>query len=535
MLDERRDTQDATRSTQHAPCLAPDAPPPNQTLVTAVRYWFEDIDHFSRLILGRGLRPYQLEPARAIVDSVIHGRGLTFAVMMARQAGKNELSAQIEAYLLNLYQRRGGQIVKASPTFRPQTLNSMLRLCDRLDNPCNGNAAGGGAGYRRRQGYIVEVGRARTLFFSAGPAASVVGATADLLLEGDEAQDIAEEKWYKDFSPMTASTNATTVLYGTAWTTDTLLARTIQHLRRQEKADGLRRVFVYDATQVAACVPAYGRYVEEQVARLGREHPLIKSQYYLEPIDGQAGFFPPARRALMRGDHTRRHTSPAPGKRYALLLDVAGEEESGGAVQLSFLTNTRRDATALTVVEVEPRPGDLPIYRAVDRRLWLGVRHTSLFDRIVALAGHWRADWIVVDATGIGAGLASFLAEALPGRVIPVVFTSKRKSELGWDLIAAVETGRYKDYVDDGQADTRQFWYEVEHCQYEVLPGPGARIRWGVWESPVYSELIARGHDDLLVSAALCTVLDEQLWPGTGSAELVHRPDPLDEIDGTAW
>ncbi len=314
-----------------------DPPPtPDPSLASAVKYWFEDIDHFSRIVLGRGLRPYQLEPARAIVDSVVHGRGLTFAVMMARQAGKNELSAQIEAYLLNLYQRSGGQIVKASPTFKPQTHNSMLRLCDRLENPCNGNAHGrssGRSGYHRRQGFIVEVGSARTLFFSAGPAANVVGATADLLLEGDEAQDIAEEKWYKDFAPMAASTGATTVLYGTAWTAGTLLARTIQHLRQQEKADGIRRAFVYDATQVAACVPAYSRHLEERVARLGREHPLVKTQYYLEPIDGQAGFFPPARRALMRGDHARCHT-PAPGKRYALLLDVAGEEESGGAVQL---------------------------------------------------------------------------------------------------------------------------------------------------------------------------------------------------------
>ncbi len=144
-------------------------------------------------------------------------------------------------------------------------------------------------------------------------------------------------------------------------------------------------------------------------------------------------------------------------------------------------------------MEVEPRPGGLPHYRAVDRHLWLGVRHTSLFDRIVALAGHWRAAWIVVDATGIGAGLASFLAQALPGRVQPVVFSSKRKSELGWDFVAAVETGRYKDYVDDGQPETRQFWYEVARCEYEILPGPGARIRWGVWESPVYCRADRQG------------------------------------------
>jgi hypothetical protein len=530
-MDDRPQTSDEAQSRFST---TQDPVPGSRSLKPAVRYVLEDLTQFSQVLLARPLRPYQLEPARAIVDSVLGGRGRTFAVMMARQAGKNELSGQIEAYLLNLFQRRGGQIVKASPTFKPQTENSLLRLCDRLENPLNAG------GYRRRAGYMVEFGSARALFFSAGRAANVVGATADLLLEGDEAQDIKEHKWHKDFGPMAASTNATTVLYGTAWTGDTLLARMIQHLRQQERVDGVRRTFAYDADRVTAHVPAYGQYVREQVSRLGRQHPLIRTQYYLETIDTQAGLFPPARRALMRGDHPRRH-EPAPGKRYALLLDVAGEEEHAGPIQLSFFASPRRDATALTVVEVEPQPGGLPRYRTVDRRLWLGARHTALYDQILALAGHWRAQWLVVDATGVGAGLASFLRAALGGKVIPIVFSSRSKSDLGWRFIGAVETGRYKDYKPgDGEAEaqareTRQFWYEVEHCEYEVLPGPGERIRWGVWESPAYDGLVARGHDDLLVSAVLCTELDNEPWPGTGSAAIVQSSDPLAEVDRGEW
>jgi hypothetical protein len=111
---------------------------------------------------------------------------------------------------------------------------------------------------------MVQLGRARALFFSAEPTARVVGATADLLLEGDEAQDIAGDKWYEDFTPTAASANATTVLYGTAWTSGTLLARTIQHLHQQQTRDRIRRVFQYDAGQVAEHVCACGRYVEQQ-------------------------------------------------------------------------------------------------------------------------------------------------------------------------------------------------------------------------------------------------------------------------------
>ena len=52
---------------------------------------------------------------------------------------------------------------------------------------------------------------------SADKNANVVGNTAHLLLEIDEAQDVDKEKYTKDFKPMGATTNCTTVLYGTSW------------------------------------------------------------------------------------------------------------------------------------------------------------------------------------------------------------------------------------------------------------------------------------------------------------------------------
>jgi hypothetical protein len=57
-------------------------------------------------------------------------------------------------------------------------------------------------------------------------------------------------------------------------------------------------------------------------------------------------------------------------------------------------------------------------------------------------------------------------------------------------------------------------------------------MRWGVWEIPACDGLIARGHDDLLLSAALVAVLDKQQWPGTGESGVVERGDVLGEIDG---
>ncbi len=80
------------------------------------------------------LRPYQREVALAIVDSVFGRKGLTFSVEIARQGGKNELSAQLELLLLTLYMTEPQNLVKCSPTFKPQTVISMMRLRDRLND-----------------------------------------------------------------------------------------------------------------------------------------------------------------------------------------------------------------------------------------------------------------------------------------------------------------------------------------------------------------------------------------------------------------
>ena len=56
------------------------------------------------------------------------------------------------------------------------------------------------------------------------------------------------------------------------------------------------------AEDVAAEVPAYRAFVQEQVNKLGRNHPLVKTQFFSEEIDAEGGMFPPARRAMMQGD-----------------------------------------------------------------------------------------------------------------------------------------------------------------------------------------------------------------------------------------
>ena len=97
-------------------------------LVELFKEVLTDVVLFAEHASGLKLRRYQEEVARSIVNSVVQRKGLTFVVIFPRQSGKNELQAQIEAYLLTLLSQVGAEIVKVSPTWKPQSLNAMRRL-----------------------------------------------------------------------------------------------------------------------------------------------------------------------------------------------------------------------------------------------------------------------------------------------------------------------------------------------------------------------------------------------------------------------
>lgn len=462
-----------------------------------------DIATFSAHTMGRRpLRDYQTDAARVLLESILAKRGDQFAVVFSRQAGKDEMLAQLLALVLLRHAHRGGTIVVAAPTLRPQALISRDRLLERL----RGNPLA--APITSTQGTsTVCVGRANAVFLSAARTANARGQTADLALVANEAQDIDPATWDAVFDPMAASTNAPTIFLGTVWSRETLLARQMRHARRQEAEDGRRCLFLVPWQRVAADVPAYGDRVRARIEQLGERHPFIRTEYFLEELDGEDSLFPPQRLARMQGDHPRQHRA-TPGRRYALLLDVAGEEESGGdRLDFGLDIAARRDSTALTVVEVDTnaRADGRPAYRVVDRQAWTGVRHAALHDQLVDLARNvWKASWVVVDATGIGAGIASFLEASLGRygvRVVPFVFSASSKSRLGWDFVGLIESGRYKEFADDDDDLTRLFQAQMRATTYEIRNGPGNQLRWSVPETS--------GHDDLVMSAALVAALDD--------------------------
>src|SRR5205807_1646717 len=93
--------------------------------------------------------------------------------------------------------------------------------------------------------------------------------------------DVDPDKYSRDFRPMASSTNATTVLYGTAWSEDSILERQKRLNLAEEARTGRRLHFEYDWTHLAALNPAYSRFVAAEIERLGGDHPVVRTQYLL--------------------------------------------------------------------------------------------------------------------------------------------------------------------------------------------------------------------------------------------------------------
>lgn len=465
------------------------------------------------------LRAYQIPPIQAITESVRNKKGMTFVVIFPRQSGKNETQLSLYSYLLTLFQRAGGDIVHIEPTYKPQTQTAMARLELRLQ----ANALTRGR-WKKRFGYVYQIGLARIVHLSGDEAANVVGGTAGLLLSCNEAQDISPAKFDKDFLPMAASTNATRVFWGTRWTSDTLLERELKQAQEAEASDGIKCVFFITADDVGKAHPPYAAFVADQVAKRGRNHPLIKTQFFCELIDAEAGMFPPARIALMMGSHPAQHT-PTPGRITVMLVDVAGQDEM--SIDPTQLDNPARDALTVTICEVDLSTIEIlqkPTYHTLCRFQWFGTRHTAAFGKISALQDLWRCLHIIIDSSGIGEGLYSMLQNKYgEAQVIGVKFTEQVKSVLGYGIIAIVETGRLREYAPLDE----ELLIQLQNTRSDARPGPAKHLAWGVpngKRAPDGSYL----HDDLVTGLSLLTIADELEW-SMPTPPIQQQPEPEPE------
>jgi hypothetical protein len=105
----------------------------------------------------------------------------------------------------------------------------------------------------------------------------------------------------------------------------------------------------------------------------------------------------------------------------------------------------------------------------------------------------WPCRRVVVDATGLGQPMASFLRRALGSKLESFVFTASAKSQLGYNLLADVNSGLVKMYAGDNSTEYAEFWRQLEAARADYRPNQTLNF----YVDP------ARGHDDYLMSLAL--------------------------------
>ncbi len=121
----------------------------------------------------------------------------------------------------------------------------------------------------------------------------------------------------------------------------------------------------------------------------------------------------------------------------------------------------------------------------------------NLFDKLVKKRGSISK---AVKECGI-ARKTPYLWET--ANTIPFTFTQQSKSELGFNLLAAINSGRLKVYAGDGSAEEQEFWFEVERAKSQYRPSQTMNF----YVDP------AQGHDDFLMSLALLVEAANQYEP----------------------
>jgi len=199
---------------------------------------------------------------------------------------------------------------------------------------------------------------------------------------------------------------------------------------------------------------------------------VFLSQYELRAGESAGRLFRLEQLAALEGDHGSL-ALPAAGERYVAGLDLGGDGETA-------------DASVLTVARACGGRCEVVAHLA-----WRGIPFIDLEHHLEAAFKRWRFERVVVDNTGMGAPLAGRL-EALFGDVVErFTFSAVSKAELGWEMLAAADTGRLRLYANDGSDEARECRRQLKACQTHRRGGHG--MTWGSEQG-----------DDYVASLALC-------------------------------
>jgi hypothetical protein len=202
---------------------------------------------------------------------------------------------------------------------------------------------------------------------------------------------------------------------------------------------------------------------------------------------------------------------------YIAGCDIGGEEDRtkpGEEMKVN-----KRDSTVITIARVGLNELMLPSVEVIHQYWWTGMEFLEQYGMIVELCSVWGIRKMVIDRTGLGSMISSMLQNKLgEDRVVPFNFTRPSKSELTFQFLGLVNSGRLKIYAPDEAPPEiyEECWKQLRLARYSI-PGEGLL---NMMVSP------SDGHDDFLISIALCTEAIREFETPVTEAEII-RPRRL--------
>lgn len=409
------------------------------------------------------LTAYQNQIARAVIDSVLNGRGLTFTVEVPRGGGVRELSAQIERALLTLHVNDGATLLRIAPAGSSDTR-------ERIVEDLRGSGLEGLWSIERG---VVRFGRATLRYIADDDLGPWLADKASVgLVEVADAQlidDGAFDSWVR---PLAESAGATTVLYGHPLNGQTSFELLKQRNREAERQDGVRRHFRVCADEAVRSLPGFAEQMAAAKARLGEEHPEFQSAYLLRPTVAGARLI--GDDVVHRIEAGSRVRQPEDGVRYVASVVVTrlpGQDASLGLL---------RNASATSVVTIAQRERDG--LQVVEHKWVDALDEPMLAKRVAKVLAEWRAERVVAEDRTVTA--MSFRPAFEHGlRATPVAWVRADDSldaRRSSDLLAALHGRRLTTYRSDGSPEHRALHRELSTAAAEYATGVfGVRVPSG--------------------------------------------------------
>ena len=406
------------------------------------------------------LTTYQSEIARAVLDSVLNERGLTFTVEIARGGGAREVSAQIEHLLLTLHLNDGAHLLRIAP---PGSADTRERIVDALQVSAPQELWSA-------ERKTVRLGRSVLRFLTTDELGPTILQHGLGLIEVADAQMVSEQVFDRWVFPLGETARVTTVLYGQPLNGETVFELAKQRNREAEIRDGTTRHFRVASDEIALALPGFAQEMAEAEAHLGFDHPEFQSAYLLRPTIAGAALLAAADLKAMECAHRTHKPS---GSSEIVASVVATRLAGPGPVSIAEFSATHVSTAVVTIAERTAKGG----LNVVEHRWVQSTDSATLTKRVAKILTEWHpVRTLVEDATGSSNDAEGFFRDALNQAMgfAPIAWIRRNAasdSRRLSDLLAALHSGRLSTYGFDGSPEHRALRHELATAKVDYSEG----------------------------------------------------------------